>query len=238
MSKRVLASFAVLPALALAACGDSPEGEGAGDADPATEQALNDQIMVDPDLARQNEGNAALTGGTDQSIPPENRTPEAIQAARETAAALVGGASAMKSLPEAKAVDGKIPETAALTAAARAAVSPGGENCAEQVKYSARWAAKLPAAFPVYPRGSTKEAAGTDMGDCALRVVSYLTPVPMEEVLGFYHTRALSGGYTSEHIAHDGDNIVSGTKGDASYVVYGRKLENGLTEIDLVTSGT
>lgn len=237
MSPRLTTSLILIPALALAACGDSPEGDSQGDVDPATEQALNDQIMVDPDLANQNEGNAALTANGDQSIPPENRTPEAIQAAQEAAAALVGGASEMKPLPEATAMDGAIPENAALTAAARAAVSPGGENCADQVKYSARWAAELPAAFPVYPRGATKEAAGTDMGECALRVVSYLTPVPMEDVLGFYHTRALSGGYTSEHVTSDGDNIVSGTKGGASFVVYARRLSNGLTVVDLVTSG-
>ena len=56
------------------------------------------------------------------------------------------------------------------------------------------WAAKLPAAFPVYPRGNTQEAAGTDEGQCALRVVSFLTPVALEEVLAFYYTRARAAG--------------------------------------------
>ncbi len=237
MTKRLLMSVAILPIMAVAACGDGPsDGEGI-DADPASEQALNDQIMVDPDLAGQNEANAALTGGTDQSLPPENMTPEAIQAARDAAFALVGGSDGFKDLPAAKQMGASIPETSALTAAARAAVAPGGANCAESAEYSAAWAAKLPAIFPVYPRGSTKEAAGTDMGQCSLRVVNYLSAVPMEEILKFYHSRALTGGYSSEYIQHDGDNIVSGTKGDASYVVYARQLPSGITEVDLVTTG-
>ena len=237
VSKRLMLSAALAPMLFLAACDDTPEGAADGSMDPASEQALNDQIMVDPDLAGQNEGNAALTGGTDQSIPKENMTPEAIQAARDAAFALVGGSDGLKELPAAKTMEGALPDSAALTAAARAAVSPGGANCSESVKYSASWAAKLPAIFPVYPRGTTKEAAGSDMGDCALRVVNYLTPVPMEEVLAFYYSRAVTGGYSAEHVLRGGDNIVSGTKGDASYVVYARKLANGLTEVDLVTSG-
>jgi len=123
-----------------------------------------------------------------------------------------------------------------MVAAARAAVSPGGENCGDKVEYTSSWAAKLPTAFPVYPRGNTQEAAGTDEGDCALRVVSFLTPVALEEVLAFYYTRARAAGYSAEHTKSAGDNILSGTKGKAAYVVYGRRLSQGVTEIDLVTT--
>lgn len=229
--------LAISPIAMLAACSGGAEEQVAGERDPAAEQALNDQIMVDPDLANQNEANAALTGGTDQSIPPENMTPEAINAAREAAFALVGGSDGFKELPAAKPLGDTIPAESTLTAAARAAATPSGANCAEQVDYSAAWAAKLPADFPVYPRGTTKEAAGTDAGDCSLRVVNYLTPVPLDDVLTFYHSRALSAGYSSEHVTYDGDRIVSGTKGRGSYVVYGRQLPSGVTEIDLITSG-
>lgn len=237
MSKRLLVSAAVLPIFALAACGDSAgEGEG-GATDPTSEQALNDQIMVDPDLANQNEGNAALTGGGDQTIPPENMTPEAIQAAKDAAFALVGGSDGLKELPAPKQYGAEIPETAGLTAAARAAATPGGTDCAAGVEYSAAWAAKLPAIFPVYPRGTTKEAAGNDNGNCSLRVVSYLTPVPLDDVLTFYYSRATTGGYSAEHATAAGDNIISGKKGNASFVVYGRRLSSGLTQIELVTGG-
>jgi len=238
MSKRILTTAAILPLLALAACGDAAEEAGDGSTDAASEQALNDQIMVDSDLANQNEANAAITGGSDQTIPPENMTPEAIQAAKDAAFALVGGSDGIKPLPEAAQYGDTVPESAALTAATRSAAKLGDGNCTENIKYSAMWAAKLPSIFPVYPRGSTKEAAGTDYGDCSLRVVTYLSPVPLEEVLTFYHSRALTGGYSSEYAVAGGDNILSGTKGKAAFVIYGRQLPNGLSEIDLITSGS
>ena len=229
----------ILPLFALAACGSEPgEDDPMAADDPAAEAALNDQIMVDPDLANQNEANAALTSSTGRSLPPENATPEAIAAAREEALALVGGGSKLAAPPEARAIDGEIPEGATLTAASRAAIATDGGNCAEQVQYSTAWAAKLPDALPVYPRGSTQEAAGTDKGGCALRVVNFLTPVPLADVLAFYNTRATTAGYSAEHLMKDGDNILSGTKGRASYVIYARRLKSGATEVDLVTSGT
>lgn len=235
---RPVFAAAILPAMLLASCGDGGDDVAADtEMDPASQAALNDPIMVDPDLASQNESNSALTGTNDRSLPAELKTPAAIQSAREEAMALVGGSVNLKPAPKAKKITGNIPETAALTAAARAAVKPGGANCAEAAEYSAAWAARLPLAFPVYPRGSTQEAAGTDQGACALRVVNFLTPVPLDDVVSFYHTRARSAGYSSEHLIHGGDNIVSGTKGSASFVVYTRRQSNGLTEVDLVTSG-
>ena len=47
MSKRLLTTAAILPLLALSACGDTAEEAGDGSTDAASEQALNDQIMVD-----------------------------------------------------------------------------------------------------------------------------------------------------------------------------------------------
>jgi hypothetical protein len=226
-----------LPLALLAACSDEPEeAEATGDLDPASEQALNDDLMTDPDLAGSSEGNAALSGSGDRSLPNINRTPEAIAAARTRAAELVGGADALRAVPAPRDLGAAQPVTPAMQKAAQAAVSPGGTNCESRVEYTTAWAAKLPGTFPVYPRGNTQEAAGTDEGGCALRVVSFLTPVPLNDVLAFYHTRALANGYSAEHVKAGGDNILSGTSGENAFVVYGRRLPSGVTEIDLVTS--
>ncbi|WP_421990649.1 hypothetical protein [Qipengyuania sp.] len=235
MKRRLLASL--VPVALLASCGDTAEDEAAGDAmDPASEQALNDELMTDPDLAGRNEANAALSGTGNAAIPNIDKSPRAVEAARSRAAELVGGRGELVSAPTATALGEGAAPSQAMVAAARAAVAPGGENCGDKVEYSSAWAAKLPAAFPVYPRGNTQEAAGTDEGECALRVVSFLTPVPLDEVLAFYYTRARGAGFSVEHVTSAGDNILSGTKGDAAYVVYGRRLPEGVTEIDLVTT--
>lgn len=235
MKRRLLVSL--IPIALLASCGDKAEDETAGDAmDPASEQALNDELMTDPDLAGRNEANAALSGTGNAAIPNIDKSPRAIEAARSRAAELVGGRSKLADAPAAKALGSDAPPSKAMVAAAKAVVAPGGENCGDKVDYTSAWAAKLPAAFPVYPRGNTQEAAGTDEGQCALRVVSFVTPVALDEVLAFYNTRAKTAGYSVEHVTSGGDNILSGTKGKSAYVVYGRRLQQGVTEIDLVTT--
>lgn len=235
MNRRLLVSL--IPVALLASCGDKSEKEAAGDGmDPAGKQALNDDMMSDPDLANRNEGNAALTGTGNGAIPEIDKSPRAVEAARSRAAELVGGRDQLVAAPAAKPLGKDATPSKAMIAAAKAAVAPGGQNCGDKVEYTTAWAAKLPAAFPVYPRGNTQEAAGTDEGQCALRVVSFFTPVPLDEVLAFYHTRAKGAGYSVEHTTGAGDNILSGTKGKAAYVVYGRRLPQGVTSIDLVTT--
>lgn len=233
--------FITLPSLLLAACGSGEKDAElvAGGADPALSEALADQIMVDPDLASQNEqasGGRMAGGGT--ALPAEINTPEEISAARQQALKMVGGTGRMLVAPVAELIEGEVPQAAALTAAARAAASPAGKgNCAEIAGYTMAWAAKMPASFPVYPRANVQEAAGTDEGGCALRVVNFTTPVAIEDVLGFYYTRARSAGFKVDRYRQGAEDMLGGVKGKASFLVHARRIETGHTEVDLVTGG-
>lgn len=230
----------LIPALALAlgACGGASEPAAKNaESDPALTSALADQIMVDPDLASQNRGNAALSGGgpADGSLPPEQTSPEAIAAAKADAVRLVGG-----QLQIAPSANGSAAGQAAqLTTAADVAsnVAGIGAACPDKVEYSMAWAAKMPAAFPVYPRGHVNEAAGTDKDGCRLRVVNFVTPVAPADVMNFYYTRARSSGFSAERTREGGDDVLGGSKGTAAYLVYARQLPNGLTEVDLGANG-
>ena len=230
----------LIPALILAvtACGGAKDpATKRAETDPAVTGALADQIMVDPDLASQNRGNAALGSGgpADGSLPPELRTPEAIAAAKADAARLVGGP--MQVAPSAGSSSAGKAE-APLTAADMAGNVPGiGAGCPDKVDYSMAWAAKMPAAFPVYPRGHVNEAAGTDKDGCRLRVVNFVTPVAPGDVMNFYYTRARGAGFAAERKREGGDDVLGGSKGGAAYVVYTRLMPNGLTEVDLVANG-
>lgn len=228
----------IIPALALAACGGAKDpATKSTEADPAISGALADQIMVDPDLAKQNRGNAALSGGgpADGSLPLEQASPEAIAAAKADALRLVGGR--MQLAPSANG-SGSQQGAELATAADVASNVPGiGAACPDKVEYSAAWAAKMPAAFPVYPRGHINEAAGTDQDGCALRVVSFVTPVAPMDVMNFYYTRARSAGFAAERRREGGDDVLGGTKSGAAYLVYARQMPNGLTEVDLVANG-
>lgn len=226
-------------ALLLSGCGSRKDAEAhEGADDPALAGALGDQIMVDPDLAAQNRGDAAIVGGGPASgeLPPHARTPEAIAAARAEAARLAGGT--LQPAPAAEtglAADVASAATAAEMALAVPAAS--GTNCARKVGYTATWATRLPAAFPVYPRAAVQEAAGTDRDGCSLRVVNFLTPVDVKDVIDFYNTRALSAGYSVEHRIEKADHVLGGTKGAGAYLVYARRRADRLTEVDLVVNG-
>ncbi|MXP24515.1 hypothetical protein GRI39_00425 [Altererythrobacter indicus] len=215
--------------------GETPVAEN----DPALSGALGDQITVDPDLVGQNGGsNAASIRSSRGALPPEARGRQAIALARTDALQMVGGANKLKQVPDPVEVKGTLPLSATLTAAARAAASPAGQgDCASKATYTMQWAAKLPQTFPVYPRGSVQEAAGNDQGACSLRVVNFQTAVPLGDVLNFYFTRASTAGFSAQHVRDGSDDVLGGVKGKQSYVVYARKLDDGATEVDLITSG-
>ncbi len=232
MSNRLRLMLVSGLAMALAACGSADKPPVAG-GDPALTGALADQIMVDPDLAAQNKGGAALavSGPASAELPAEARSPEAIAAAKAEAVQVAGGT--LQAVPAASTGEagGEAPISLADLA------TSGGNPCASKVNYTAGWAAQMPAAFPVYPRGHTQEAAGTDADGCKLRVVNFVTPVAVDDILAFYFTRARGAGFDGEHRVEGNDHVLGGSKDGAAYVVYARKLENGLTEVDLVTNG-
>ncbi|MBW8783167.1 MAG: hypothetical protein JF593_00760 [Novosphingobium sp.] len=239
VSCRRLAPLAL--ALALGACGTSkPPAAKPVEQDPAESAALASQIMVDPDLVGNDRNQAALTGGGPAvaEVPLEPSGPDAAAVARTEAARIAGGHIA--SAPpthSSPAQSGLSAELITAAERARAAGPAGGGACAGKVEYTMAWAARLPGAFPVYPRGHVQEAAGTDADGCKLRVVNYRTAVAVKDVIDFYYTRARAAGFAAEHRREGNDDVLGGARGGAAYVVYARPFEGGLSEVDLVTSG-
>lgn len=219
----------------LAGCSsDHKKDDAKAKKDPAVTGALGDQIMVDPQLAGQ--GGAVEAGGTTVDIPPEQRSPEAIAAAMQDAAKKAGGT--LDTLPE-PAAGGSSPLMAdAATAAQVAAASKAAStDCASKVKYAMDWATHLPAPLAVYPRAAVQEAAGVDGGGCALAVVNFVTPVSVRDVLSYYYTSARKAGYSAGLRMDGHDQVLGGKNGGKAYVVAARKLGNGLTDVDLISSG-
>ena len=131
-------------------------------ADPALTSALEDQILVDPNLVQQ--------------IQPEHvRPPETPVQAQYPADA--GGAA-----PAA--------QRDAATAGGTAA-PPLAERLRRAASTTAmQWASRLPAEFPAYPGGRVTEAAGNDHGACHMRVVTFTTADPYKRVLEHYRSLA------------------------------------------------
>ena len=227
----------IVAAFSVAGCQREPDAAASVAPDPIVAAALGEELMTDPDLARQNRTNAAIAGGGPASapIPPERRSAEAIAAARAEAARMAGGSLRRAPLPEPGAV-AAAGETLALTA--NRALATGGEraSCAGKLEYAFAWAARFPAAIPIYPRGHVQEAAGTDRDGCRLRIANFVTPVPVADLVDFYWSLAARAGLSLQHRMAGSDHVVAGSKGGAAFVVHVRE-RGGMTEADLVTNG-
>lgn len=226
---------AMAPLAILAACSGSNEDESGGQGtDPAVDAALNENLATDPDLSRSNESDAALSGTGNQGVPTIDTSQRAVQAAQDRAAQLVGGRENLHGLPSPTRLGAADNVTQPMQQAAQRI----GQNatCFEGVSYSTAWAARLPGEFPVYPRGNTQEAAGNDEGSCAVRAVSFKTPVPVGQVFSFYAARARDAGYSVDYTIVGNENVLSGVSGQSAYTIYARKGSDGVTEVDLTTS--
>ena len=103
------------------------------------------------------------------------------------------------------------------TMAAHLSAIPGGRRCAAGLRASAIWAARLPAVLAVYPRGATQMAAGSGRDGCRARVVGFTTPVPVDEVISFYWTRARAGRLSPEHRMSGDSHVLSGAGGGLAF---------------------
>jgi len=230
---------AMMLSLALAACGgneaSNPDSaDNVEEADPALTSALQDQIMVDPSLSQ--------SANADSVRPPMRPYSGGVPAdGVATNDNVVGG--------ELMQVPDPVPaETGAECQAARQSTTLGGlagrqqegglSGCAAQVEYSAAWAQRLPQGIPLYPKARVSEAAGTDKGSCALRVVSFSSPDPMGQMLNWYYTMVVRAGYSAEHQVDGDEHILGGTRGrdDAAYVIFLAPRADGGTDIDIVAN--
>jgi hypothetical protein len=220
-----------VPLLLLAACSGEEEAKDKP-RDPVAAAALDDPLMTDPDLTGQNRGNAALDGGLpDGAMPAFKRSAEEIAAAKTEAERQLGRPIPAAPDPGSSAAASRLAGATTMQAIAKAAGLGG--DCAGKLEYSAVWAARLPAALPVYPRGHTLVAGGSDQAGCKLRAVRYVTPVEPGDVIAFYHA-STSGAKLPAARSREGDYEVLSGKG---YTLFTRKRGDGLTEVDLITSG-
>ncbi|TVV69925.1 hypothetical protein [Sphingomonas solaris] len=102
--------------------------------------------------------------------------------------------------------------------------------------YDAAWAGKLPAELPIYPGARVTEAAGSDAPGCKRRIVSFAAAAPVASIIDFYRGRVSRAGYSAEHLAQQGSDVLGGTRGDAAYYISVSPSGAGST-VDLVANG-
>jgi hypothetical protein len=205
-------------------------------ADPALASALQDQIMVDPQLGRQANGDAIRPPGQPYSagVPDD------------------GVAANTDKVDLGELIKAPAPTEAGKDctecAAARESVTLGGlaarqkdtrtSQCAASLSYGTGWANRLPRDLPLFPQARVTEAAGSEEGQCALRAVSFSSAQPMQTMLDYYYTRATKSGYSSEHQLDGNQHILGGTRerDGGSYVLFLTSRADGGTDIDMVAN--
>ncbi|GGD88794.1 hypothetical protein GCM10011515_05580 [Tsuneonella deserti] len=227
-----VASTVLLLAAMLAGCGKETAPAAIEPQDPAIAQALGDPLMTDPDLSTRNEGAAALTVVTDGGLPVVPTSADAVAAARAEAAVLIGSADKHGEIPR---PSGKVePLPPGHTPGDHLALLEDKTACRARLDGSTIWAARLPAALPVYPRGATIAATGGEGNGCRVVAVVFTTPVPGEEVLAFYWQRAKAAGFKPERRVAGDSAVLQGNRAGAAFDL--RLSETaGETRVELAT---
>jgi len=138
----------------------------------------------------------------------------------------------------AKAAEAAKATPGAIDKARLALNGPDHKGCAgdpSKFDNGAQWADRLPAAFGNYPGAKVTEAAANNAAGCSVRVVSLTTGDDWQRVLDWYNTRAVKGGYTTEHRVEGADHVLGGTNdkdGGAYFVAV--TPGNGTTDISFV----
>lgn len=221
--------------LALPACGKEEKPDPRADRDSAVAKALDGPLMTDPDLVGPSRVDSALTGGGPASaeIPLDKNTPAEAEAARLAARDLLGGAPIEPAPAAARTLPASRLAKAITLEAGLAALGIAPAQCPAKLAYSFGWAAQLPPALPIYPRGHALVAGGSDDPACKQRAVRYVTPVAAGDVVDFYFAAARRGGLAPEHGREGTDEVVTG-KG---FAVFAKAGGSGMTEVNLFTVG-
>ncbi|MGN3975314.1 hypothetical protein [Tsuneonella sp. SYSU-LHT278] len=210
--------------LAASACGEAEPDRSLPPRDPQVAQALDDPLMTDPDLSSRNEAAAALRVESDASLPVLPTTPEAANAARSDAARIVGGADRLVPLGEPQGTGAPLAADAGPRQHLEALGA--GARCLDALQASAIWAARMPEPMPIYPRGATLAAAGSDRPGCSARAVVFSTPVPPAEVLAFYAERGRKAGAAPRYLRAGTELQLRGSSRPLAYDVRVRTEED------------
>ena len=245
------AAFALPSTLAACGSNEASEEELAQldenlTSDPAMNDALEDAILVDPELTDQANRNAirGANGPADGSVPPGATYAGAAKNGDAAAAASLGGKILSAPKPRQMTSDDECSNCAGsegITLGAKAErqnAKRGKGTCDQKLSYNMRWANRMPPEFPVYPKANVQEAAGVDGGLCDIRVVSFSTASSIKNVVDYYYTQAKRGGFSAEYLKRGSEHVLGGTRGsdDGAFVITLNQRSGGGTAVDIVAS--
>lgn len=223
--------------LALSGCGSEPSDvplSPVNEADPYIARALNDPLMVDPDLSYRNEANAAITLGYDHALPSFKGTEEAASRARETARLELLEKGPLEDLPFPSDTPGPtgLAEAFGTQAVMRALDLPSA--CTKDIRGDFALAANLPDIARVMPHGMVRVAAAVEQSGCTMRMVRYVTPVPVDDALQYHFNIMARADFEPDYFADPEKSLIARRRG-VNIAVFARETSGDLSAVDVVT---
>lgn len=219
----------------LTACGGDNDDVPADAAvqDPLLSRALNDPLMVDPDLAWRNQANAVIAMRDGHPLPPLETSGDMTNRAIEAMRFELLENGQIPPLPAASTSEGS-PSLANLETAAEIVQAVGSRtDCIAAMDGDLQWSANLPPTSAIMPHGMVQQAAGVDQGTCVIRVVRYLTPVGVEDALEYHFAKADRERFRIERFTAP-ESQIRAERRDQQLAVHVRKARGGMTAVDVV----
>ncbi len=221
--------------------------------DPAMNAALEDRILVDPDLVDGANNNmvqaadAPLNGASPADTGYDGDKPggNAIRSSRTYATPQELNDGTLLRAPKPRIVAAEnctdCGANRGMTldeAAAAQGVKRGKGTCSDKLQYGASWAGRMPTEFPLYPQSRLKEAAGVEGGLCDIRVASFTTSANMQSVADYYYTRAKRSGFSADYEIRGGEHMLGGVRDNdgGAYVITLNPARGGGTAVDIVAN--
>lgn len=230
-------SICLVAALALCACEEEAENEPVAEdvlaQDPLLARALNDPLMVDPDLAWRTEVNAVVTYRDGHPLPPFDAREDASARAREAARLELLSDGQIPTLPAFSGSGGSASLADVSTAGAMVDAVGGRSDCNARLDGSLEWSTRMPPTSSIMPHGMIRQAAGVDEGNCVVRVVRYLTPVEPADAIEYHFTKADRARFRID-LFDAPEKQMRAERRDQAMAVHVREGPGGMTAVDVI----
>lgn len=231
------AILTVLGTLTLASCGNGASDQSIGGIDqvpdPLVSRTLNDPLMVDPDLAYRNEANAIVTIRHDHALPPHMSSSETAERARDAARRELLETGPVRDHPTAIAEEKGEELSLGMSAADIIKAVGAPSKCNGKLEEGLVWAARMPDPARVMPHGMSLQAAGSDGAECYMRIVRYVTPAGLDDVLQYHFNRADRARMRATRHSKP-EAILDASRGSEHLIVHARPGSAGTTRVDLI----
>ncbi|EAQ29537.1 hypothetical protein NAP1_02155 [Erythrobacter sp. NAP1] len=201
--------------------------------DPQLARALNDPLMVDPDLSWRSEANAVIAYRDGHPLPLIEAREDAAARAREEARLELLENGQIPVTPSASSQASETTFADLKTADQMVEAAGARTDCIARMDSDLVWSTRMPPTSSIMPHGMVQQAAGVDEWTCVVRVVRYMTPVSIDDALEYHWTKIERARFDITRYAQPTAQL-HGERRDQKVIFEFREGPGGMTAVDVV----